>query len=119
MPVTAILYDCISVCAFAAAGRYPVYDGFPAQILDLQIRERNKILALSKEVTRRESVLTALQQKLAEVQYVCTVCTVCAVPLMLLLRKQQFPSFNQMSELMPFSPKSVNILLSHFYVKTY
>jgi hypothetical protein len=36
-------------------------------VLDLQIRERNKILALGQEVIRRESVLTALQQKLAEV----------------------------------------------------
>lgn len=48
-------------------GRYPVYDGYPVHVLDLQIRERNKILALGKEVARRESVLTALQHKLSEV----------------------------------------------------
>ena len=45
-----------------------MYDGYPQSILDLQIRERNKILALGKEVSRRESVLTALQQKLTEVR---------------------------------------------------
>ena len=46
-----------------------MYDGYPQSILDLQIRERNKILALGKEVSRRESVLTALQQKLTEVRF--------------------------------------------------
>jgi hypothetical protein len=51
-----------------------VYDGFPAHVLDMQIRERNKILALGKEVTRRESVLAALQQKLAEVRS-CISCS--------------------------------------------
>ena len=45
-----------------------MYDGYPAHILDLQIQERDKVLALGKEISRRESVLTALQQKLAEVR---------------------------------------------------
>lgn len=44
-----------------------MYDGFPQHVLDLQIRERNQILALGKEIARRESVLGALQQKLTEV----------------------------------------------------
>jgi hypothetical protein len=45
-----------------------VYDGYPAEVLDLQIREREKILTLGKEVERRECVLAALQVKLAEVR---------------------------------------------------
>ena len=54
-----------------------MYDGYPQSILDLQIRERNKILALGKEVSRRESVLTALQQKLTEVS--CVLLFVCVL----------------------------------------
>ena len=50
-----------------------MYDGYPAHILDLQLRERNKILALGKEVARRESVLSALQNKLTEVRKCCVV----------------------------------------------
>lgn len=55
-----------------------MYDGYPAHILDLQLRERNKILALGKEVARRESVLSALQNKLTEVcEVLCCVGSDC------------------------------------------
>ena len=36
--------------------------------MNLQIRERNKILALSKEISRKESVLNSLQAALEQVQ---------------------------------------------------
>ena len=36
--------------------------------MNLQIRERNKVLALSKEISRKESVLHALQAALEQVR---------------------------------------------------
>ena len=50
------------------AVRYPIYDGYPKQIIDLQIQERSKVLAMEREITRRESSLKALQLKLAETE---------------------------------------------------
>jgi hypothetical protein len=47
---------------------YPIYDGYPTSLMNLQIRERNKILALSKEISRKESVLNSLQAALEQVQ---------------------------------------------------
>ena len=37
-------------------------------MVDLQIRERNRILAMSKEESRRENVLHTLQAKLQEIE---------------------------------------------------
>ena len=48
--------------------QYPVYDGYPQEILDIQIRERNKVLLLSKEVTRRESTLKLLEKKIEDIE---------------------------------------------------
>lgn len=47
---------------------YPVYDGYPKEMLDIQIRERNKVLLLSKEVQRRESTLQALEAKIEAIE---------------------------------------------------
>lgn len=43
---------------------YPAYDGYPQHIVDIQIRERNRVLALSKEVSRKEGVLKTLEEKI-------------------------------------------------------
>jgi hypothetical protein len=52
----------------AHVSQYPVYDGYPQEVLDIQIRERNKVLMLSKEVSRRESSLQALEKKIEEIE---------------------------------------------------
>lgn len=43
--------------------KYPIYDGYPKQIIDLQLKERNKVLAMERELVRRESSLLQLQAK--------------------------------------------------------
>ena len=48
--------------------RYPIYDGYPKHIVDLEVEERKKVLALEKELVRRESSLNGLQKQLQEVE---------------------------------------------------
>jgi hypothetical protein len=46
--------------------KYPIYDGYPKQIVDLQLKERSKVLAMERELIRRESSLQQLQTKVRE-----------------------------------------------------
>jgi hypothetical protein len=48
--------------------RYPVYDGYPIKMFDLQIKERERVMALTQEVSRREGVLRALEKKLLDAE---------------------------------------------------
>ncbi len=47
---------------------YPIYDGFPNQLIDMQIKERNKVLALQKEMKRKEVVLKELENKVQSIE---------------------------------------------------
>lgn len=48
------------------SGHYPAYDGIPQSVQDVQIRERNRVMSLSKEVQRRENVLKKLERKISD-----------------------------------------------------
>jgi hypothetical protein len=47
---------------------YPVYDGFPKALVDLQIKERERVLAMQREVDRRSDVLQELQEKVSTLE---------------------------------------------------
>lgn len=49
-------------------GVYPAYVGFPRSILDWQIKEREKILALDRELLRKESVVRDLEAEITRVE---------------------------------------------------
>ena len=49
-------------------GRYPAYDGFPAHLVDWQLKDRDRALSLNTEIQHREEVLSNLTEKIAKSQ---------------------------------------------------
>lgn len=49
-------------------GRYPAYDGYPVFIVDWQIEQREKAIALTVEGERRQDVLRQLEMKVVQVE---------------------------------------------------
>ena len=47
---------------------YPLYDGFPMHLIDMQIQQRNKVLNLQKEVKRRNQILQELESKIQSIE---------------------------------------------------
>lgn len=63
-----LILDPVFSLPLSRADRYPAYDGYPKHILDQQIKERNRVLALGQEVARKEGVLQMLEKKLQEIE---------------------------------------------------
>jgi hypothetical protein len=49
-------------------GRYPAYDGFPAHLVDWQLKDRERAMALNTEISSRQEVLEDLSEKVAKSQ---------------------------------------------------
>jgi hypothetical protein len=65
-----VLFSFLLICMFLLTkiGNYPVYDGYPENIVNLQIQERNKITLLSKEIRSREGILKQLTKRIEELE---------------------------------------------------
>jgi hypothetical protein len=47
-------------------GQYPAYDGYPAHLLDWQVQERSRVLAMKREIEVREETLLELEQHIRQ-----------------------------------------------------
>jgi hypothetical protein len=58
-------------------GQYPAYDGYPAHLLDWQVQERSRVLAMKKEIELREDTLLELEQHIQKVRISVILDSVC------------------------------------------